>query len=83
MKNLAEKIEAERKKKAAIVEIVDKYTLNVKEVAELLRVHRNTVGNWIKDGTIPCLMLGAKARFNIDEIEQWVKDSVQKGTDDL
>lgn len=62
-----------------IAKIIDRYTLSVKDVSKLLHVHRNTVGNWVKGGIIPCLVLGNKTRFNIKELLLWIKNGIKDG----
>ena len=50
--------------------------LNVKETAELLGVHANTIGNWVKNGTlVSARIAGAKAhRFTKEEVLRALKE---------
>jgi excisionase family DNA binding protein len=43
--------------------------LTVREVADLLRVHENTVYKWAKDGTLEALTLGKTVRFRRADVE--------------
>ena len=46
--------------------------LNIKEVAELLKVHVNTVNNLVNEG-MPSYKIGRNRRFDKDEVLKWVK----------
>ena len=49
--------------------------LKAGEVAELLGVSVETVWDWAKDGTLPCVRLGATGRwmrFRPADVERWV-----------
>ena len=45
--------------------------LTINEVAELLRVHRNTVTKLCKEG-LPYFAIGGKKRFVADSIKEWI-----------
>lgn len=47
--------------------------LDRKGVAELLKVHVNTVDNLVKKG-MPSYKIGKSRRFDKDEIINWVKE---------
>ncbi|MEM9710637.1 MAG: helix-turn-helix domain-containing protein [Actinomycetota bacterium] len=45
-------------------------TLSINEVAERLRVHRDTVTRWMKAGTLPYFRLpGGQYRIRISDVE--------------
>lgn len=44
--------------------------LTTVEVAELLRVHRQTIIRWAQDGTIPAIRVGRDWRFRRSDVEQ-------------
>lgn len=48
-------------------------TMTVPEVAQLLRVTRQTIYNMVKNGKIPHFRVGAKVRFNRSDIEAIMK----------
>jgi excisionase family DNA binding protein len=47
--------------------------LTVREVADLLRVHRCTIYRLLRKGELPAFKLGADWRFLRDEVELWTK----------
>ena len=50
---------------------MSKNVLNVKEVAEYLRVHKTMIYRLLKDKEIPAFRLGSDWRFNIESIDDW------------
>lgn len=46
--------------------------LQLKEVAELLRVSESTLKRWIEEGRVPSYRLHDQYRFNRSEIEGWL-----------
>jgi len=50
--------------------------LTVKEVSDLLRVHRTTVYKLLRDGKIPSFRVGTDWRFRKDRIERWMAEAV-------
>mgnify|MGYP001603409519 CR=1 len=47
----------------------------IKEVSTLLKVKTSTLYSWIHNHTIPFHKLNGLIRFDLDEIEKWVKSS--------
>jgi excisionase family DNA binding protein len=47
--------------------VSDEVFLNVKEVAERLRVHPETVREWIRTGALRGLRLGKRSGFRVSE----------------
>lgn len=58
---------------------------SIEDITEHLHVHKDTIRLWIKKGEIPAHKLGRLWRFNISEIDEWVRSGksadVNKGTD--
>ena len=50
----------------------------MKEVSEMLKVKKTTLYSWVSQGTIPSFKLNGIIRFDMDEIEEWVKSSKSK-----
>ncbi len=47
--------------------------VTIKTVAELLSVKQSTIYSWVHNGTIPSHKLNGLIRFDMDEIEAWIK----------
>ena len=47
--------------------------INVREVAEFLNLHRETVNRMIKSGELPALKVGTAWRLNRVQIWEWAK----------
>jgi excisionase family DNA binding protein len=45
----------------------------IKEISVLLSVKASTLYSWVHNGTIPFHKLNGLVRFDLDEIETWVK----------
>ncbi len=52
--------------------------MNIKELAKLIGVHRNTITNWVKAGELPCFNIGSYTRFDPIEIEHFLKTRMFK-----
>ena len=55
--------------------------LEIKEVAELLRVAEDTLIEWVKEGKIPAYTISDRYRFNRSEIEDWVMQQKRQHTE--
>lgn len=44
-------------------------TITVPEVAKMLRLSRQTIYNFVRDGKLPCFKIGSKVRFHRADIE--------------
>ena len=49
--------------------------LNVKDVATIIQAKPSTIYAWAEQGTIPCFKLNGLLRFDLVEIEEWIKGS--------
>ncbi|MDE2105664.1 MAG: helix-turn-helix domain-containing protein [Patescibacteria group bacterium] len=47
------------------------------EVADLLRVHANSVLNWLREGRIPAVKVGAQWRIRRADLDKWLTDHEQ------
>lgn len=48
-------------------------TITVPEVAKMLRLSRQTIYNFVRDGKIPAFKIGTKVRFHRADIEAMMK----------
>jgi excisionase family DNA binding protein len=53
---------------------IDREFLTVKEVSDLLRVHRSTVYKLIKEGKIPGFWIGSEFRIRTDQLVRWIAE---------
>lgn len=47
--------------------------VKIKEISELLSIKESTLYSWAKNGSIPSFKLNGLLRFDIEEIDRWVK----------
>jgi excisionase family DNA binding protein len=52
--------------------------LNVRELAELLKINPSTVRDHAAKGLIPCMRIGNRFRFEPARIRQWIKVQQQQ-----
>ena len=53
--------------------MADTFTLTVKDVAQILGVHKLTIYAWCRSGVLPHVKIANTIRFNPVEIEQLLK----------
>ncbi len=53
----------------------DNKWLSMKEVCSYLSISRDTVMNWIKKEGMPAHQKGRLWRFDVDEIDEWMKNN--------
>jgi excisionase family DNA binding protein len=56
-------------------EIINMRLVSIKIIAEILMTKQSTVYSWVHHGSIPFHRLNGLIRFDLDEIENWVKTS--------
>lgn len=49
--------------------------VTIKELSEFLKVKPSTLYSWVHNGTIPFIKLNGLLRFDMDEVQEWVKGS--------
>ncbi|MCJ7646702.1 helix-turn-helix domain-containing protein [bacterium] len=54
---------------------MEKRLLNIKEVSEYLNVSVHTIYSWVSRKKIPFCKLNGVVRFQLDSIQEWVKQS--------
>ena len=48
--------------------------LTVEELAEMFKVHKNTVYNWVEKG-LPHIKIDRIMRFDLDDVLKWAKEN--------
>lgn len=51
--------------------------VTIKDVANILGVKQSTLYSWVTNGSVPSYKLNGLIRFDLEEIEEWVKRSRQ------
>lgn len=51
--------------------------LNVREVANFLRVNISTVYSWAQNGELPAIKIGRSWRFRQSDLEMWLDENRQ------
>ena len=49
--------------------------ITIKELSEFLKVKQSTIYAWVHNGTIPFYKFNGLLRFDMDEVQEWVKGS--------
>ncbi|HEY4707572.1 MAG TPA: helix-turn-helix domain-containing protein [Thermodesulfobacteriota bacterium] len=49
--------------------------VTIKELSEFIKVKPSTIYSWVHNGTIPFIKLNGLLRFDMDEVQEWVKKS--------
>lgn len=47
--------------------------LSVEEIADHLKISKETVYRWLEKGKIPAHRVGKQWRFKLSEVDEWVK----------
>lgn len=47
---------------------------SIKELAEKLKVHQNTVRNWIKDKRLNVIRMGGQIRITDEQLKQFLEN---------
>ena len=55
--------------------------LSMKEVCDYLHISRDTVMNWIKKEGMPAHQKGRLWRFDVNEIDEWMKNNENSSID--
>ena len=67
--------------KRGLRKIQENKWLSMKEVCEYLHISRDTVKNWINKEGMPAHQKGRLWRFDINEIDEWMKNNEPKDCD--
>ena len=57
--------------------------VTIKDLSAYLTVKESTLYSWVHNGTIPFHKLNGLIRFDLDEIQSWVKASKISSTDSI
>ena len=54
--------------------------INIDELADYLRIQKQTIYNWLNQGKITGIKVGGVWRFDRREIDKWLKSQSRKAT---
>ena len=57
---------------------VERRLVDVEEVAYMLGMSKNTIYCWVSQGRIPFVKCGRSTRFDLQEIDKWIKENSVK-----
>jgi len=60
---------------------MEKRLLNIREASEYLGIPENTLRCWCSRKVIPYVKLGRMVRFDINQLEEWLKENLIKPQD--
>ena len=49
--------------------------ITINQLSELLKIKKSTVYSWVYQRKIPYIKVGRLVRFDLSEIEIWIKDN--------
>lgn len=52
--------------------------LNVRELAAFRGIHEKTVYPWAERGELPCIRLGNRIRFRVEDLDRWLAHRKEK-----
>ncbi|RLL45484.1 DNA-binding protein [Oceanobacillus piezotolerans] len=55
---------------------MDKEVMNVKEIADYLGLHTDTVYDLVRDNAIPHFKIGKRILFSKEAIENWIRSQI-------
>ena len=50
--------------------------LTIKEVADILRVHRTTVARLLLDGALPCVMVRSRKLVRLQDVHRFIDSQI-------
>ena len=48
--------------------------VNLEDIAEYLRVSKDTIRIWLRDGKLPIRRAGKRYKFKISEVDEWLRE---------
>ena len=54
---------------------MEKRLINIKELSEMIGVKNDTLYRWVSQKRIPYVKAGRLTKFDLEAIDEWIKDS--------
>ena len=55
--------------------MIQKRLLNITELSEMIGIKHNTIYHWVSQRRVPFVKVGGRTKFDIIEIDKWIKES--------
>lgn len=55
--------------------MVQKRLLNANELSQMIDINRDTLYRWVSQRRIPFVKIGGRTKFDIEVINEWIKES--------
>ena len=55
--------------------MIQKRLLNAEELSQMIDVRRDTLYRWVSQKRIPYVKVGRSTKFDIDTINEWIKEA--------
>ena len=55
--------------------MIQKRLLNADELSQMIDVRRDTIYRWVSQRRIPYVKVGRSTKFDIDAINEWIKEA--------
>lgn len=55
--------------------MIQKRLLNAEELSQMIDVRRDTLYRWVSQRRIPYVKVGRSTKFDIDTINEWIKEA--------
>ena len=49
--------------------------INAEEVSQMLGIRRDSIYRWVSQKRIPSVKMGRATRFDLEEINKWIKEN--------
>ena len=54
--------------------MIQKRLLNITELSEMIGIKPNTIYHWVSQRRVPFVKVGGRTKFDILEIDRWIKE---------
>lgn len=55
--------------------MIQKRLFNAEELSQMIDVRRDTLYRWVSQRRIPYVKVGRSTKFDIDAIDEWIKEA--------
>jgi len=58
--------------------MIQKRLINADEASQMIDVRRDTLYRWVSQRRIPYVKVGRSTKFDVEQIEEWIKERTVK-----